>query len=196
MKTTNKYVQEINLAVIDGTNQSLFCSIDRCNLKTKRVVRRDTASCIAWPILFIANMVIPLYFGLSLTERPGRLGMLMGACLLLALGWLVCFYKPRIARITIWGSVLTAASQPFPILHALLGLLGVYMLESMGASHVGVGQIDALEAFLLTLFVGIGLLTSALGLGTLLSLVLPKRWMDPSVYQPTWEEFQRENQST
>lgn len=162
-------------------------------LKPKKVVRRDNASLIAWPILFATNMIMPTYFGLAMTELPGRLGMLLGSSVLLALGWMVCFYKPRIARITIWGSVLTAASQVFPILHIFLGLIAATVLESIDLDTF---QIDTLGALWMTLFVGMGLLTSAFGLGTLLGLVLPKRWMDPSAYQPTWEEFQRENQGT
>ena len=152
------------------------------------VLRPDWFAIAAWPCLFMLNMVFPLLMGWMMTSQKGRIGLGAASLIWLILGWLLCYYKPDYARRLLIGSVLTACSQVFPVLHIILGFIGIFVAEIVGGritdTDMGPGLFaNEIGAFIVTFVVGGGLIIMAGGIGAFIGLFMPKR--DPARYTRT-----------
>jgi hypothetical protein len=150
---------------------------------SKRAVDRRYASGLhlAWVIVFLLNLVTPLLFGWSRTESSGRIGMLIAAFLLLALGYGACGTARGIARPLVAGGILVAISQFFPLIQIIAGLIGMGIGSAAGQvdgrGDIGPGFVRTeTGGFLVTLVTGGLLMTAALVAGAFLRIITPWHW--------------------
>lgn len=142
-------------------------------------------SYVAWLFVFAINMAVPLFLSHPVTEKHGRLGLLFGALLLLALGYYLCAVNRRFGPALIVGGVLIAISQVFPVMQVIAGMLGMTVGKAMGLASFGddyeVPQITTEEGgFIVTLVTGGILMAAAACSGMLLRLVTPAHWWPSS----------------
>ncbi len=149
--------------------------------------RRPTRkfSYVAWLFVFAINMAVPLYFSHPVTEYHGRLGLLFGALLLLALGYYICAVNRRFSSALIVGGAIIAITQVFPVIQIIAGMLGMTVGKAMGLASLGddhgVPQITTEEGgFIVTLVTGGILMAAAACSGMLLRLVTPAHWWPSS----------------
>lgn len=144
----------------------------------------DRVAFAAWPLALVSNMIVPLFFGLDFTYEQGRAGMLVATVLFLLAGWGLCYVKPNAARRLIAGSTLTAISQFFPILQIFAGVVAIGIADRMGLSREStdgnLAQVSELGGFIMTVVVGVILLTVAGAIGVGFALVMPLSWFTPN----------------
>lgn len=126
---------------------------------------------VAWPFLLAINLGVPLMFGWPMVEQHGKLGLVVAIALFAVGGWLLCFYSPAVARRLLVGSIVIAATQLFPILHMIVGIIAIGIVERTGHGEIaddfaGGDQItSAFGGFLATTITGCALAVCALGAG-------------------------------
>ncbi|MEX1222975.1 MAG: hypothetical protein WEA31_00360 [Pirellulales bacterium] len=158
-------------------------SSDASAAQDGRIARRiDTFAVFAWPIVFGVNLIVPALFGAEVTDEQGALGMMAACIMWLVLGWSLCLLHAPFARRLIVGSVLTALSQVFPIIHLIAGMFAIDIATALGL-HLGqdhpVGNVTSeFGGFFVTLLVGGILIACAVVAGLVAGVVLPSRWMD------------------
>lgn len=135
---------------------------------------------VAWPFVFVANMILPMLFGWDLLEKAGFAGVLCATLTLLILGWVLIAVGPSVGKRLIVGSIFMALLQFFPVLHIILGVIAfevtAYLGQATEMNDLQSASIDTeLGGFIITAMVGLGLLVTAAGMGTILYLILPKR---------------------
>jgi len=151
----------------------------------------DKLAFALWPIVFTVNLIVPTLFGLQLTRDHGRVGVLIALFGFLTTGWLFCFVKPKAARALIFGSVLIALSQIYPLIHILSGSIALSITTRVNLAVAGDDSQLAHVAsetggFLITLLTGLILLACAAATGSMFALVLP-----PSAFRRASERCKR-----
>lgn len=136
---------------------------------------------IMWPVLLASNIAGPVVLAFPMTEAAGRWGMGVAVVAFLILGWILCGYRPAVARKLLLGAPFVAISQVFPVLHIILGALAIEMANRLGvaspANDVAVESIThELGGFMVTGIVGMGLLLAAHACGSLFEWAMPGRW--------------------
>jgi hypothetical protein len=134
------------------------------------------------------NMALPLLFGLEVTRHHGLIGMCVASLLMLIVGWLFCMLKPAAARKLVLGSLAVALTQVFPILQIIAGSISIGIAQSLHLAMQGgddpefgiAGINNELGGFVVTMFVGIILLSCAGMAGLVLGQVLPAKWFVPA----------------
>jgi hypothetical protein len=134
----------------------------------------------AWFFAVLINLPIPLMFGFSFTaEGAARLGMLIGIAAVYGTGAWICLHRPEEMWRLIVGSVFTALSQIWPILHMLVGMVAMGISKFLFNAGRETDQIDAIpEVVLSTLLTGIGLIIPSLVMGLIFVLVFRIRVFD------------------
>ena len=126
---------------------------------------------MAWFFIFALNLIAPLYFGWRMTEDGGRIGMLLAAILLLAVGYWICASARELGFALVVGGVAVALSQVLPMLQIMAGALGCALAVAMGLHSNGdavdsppmvVGEVGG---FVVTLITGSLLMGAALVTG-------------------------------
>ena len=79
----------------------------------------------AWLLAVLINLPIPIMFGAGVVVGPARFGMLLGTVVVYAVGVWLCLVQSGIMWRLILGSLLTALSQFWPVLHMLVGLIAM-----------------------------------------------------------------------
>jgi hypothetical protein len=127
----------------------------------------------AWPLVFMLNLVLPGLLGFQLCSNAGRAGMILATVVLLLLtAWFVADRSLLRARLIVGGKVV-AFLQVIPLFHFLIGFISLWLLAGLGRLHPLFFEdnhdfflpLNFLPASLLTLFVGLGLLSFAFLLG-------------------------------
>jgi hypothetical protein len=136
---------------------------------------------IVWPFVFMANMILPMLFGWDLLDKAGSIGVLCATLALLIPGWLLIAIWPTAGKRLIVGAILVALLQFFPVLHIILGVIAfevtAYLGQATEMNDLQSASIDTeFGGFIITMLVGSGLLVIAIGMGTILYLILPKRF--------------------
>jgi len=136
---------------------------------------------IIWPFIFMANMILPMLFGWDLLDKAGSIGVLCATLALLIPGWLLIAIWPAAGKRLIVGAILMTLLQFFPVLHIILGVVAfevtAYLGQATEMNDLQSASIDTeLGGFIITMLVGSGLLAIATGMGTILYLILPKRF--------------------
>ena len=105
---------------------------------------------------FAVNLIVPLFFGLMLTDKSGRFGMFLGVILWLALGCWLCFVSRRVVLTVVYGGWVVAAFQFWPSLHFLAGAVAIHAVQALGqASSAGAGELTSEPGgFLATVITG------------------------------------------
>ncbi len=83
----------------------------------------------AWTLVFLANLPVPLFLGVwisNATVMTGKLGMACGVAILYWLGLRACHRAPRATFWVIFGGWFVAVSQFFPVLQIVAGIAGYY----------------------------------------------------------------------
>lgn len=137
----------------------------------------DWRGMFSWSLLFVANLILPLGFGSQFIKAHGRTGTMLATALIFIGGLCLCWWGPVVARNLRIGSVVTALSQIFFVLHVVLGLIALEVTDQFGLmlnAADGVGEANSqLGGFILTMIVGGSLLGCAGGIGAVFGLLMP-----------------------
>jgi hypothetical protein len=85
-----------------------------------------------WPMVFLANLPVPLLFGCGVCDWSGRIGMFAAIGLLYVLGREICRRVRGLDLIMICGGVLVALSQVYPMIHIFSAGLAFRTAERLG----------------------------------------------------------------
>ena len=120
---------------------------------------------VAWLMAVLINLPVPVMLGISCTRGPGQIGMLIGVLAFAGIGLMLCRRSPRLMKDLSFGSVLTALSQFFPILHMYVGMaaLTICTLGATNGDMTGVVEIT-----MATVLTGVGLIIPSLVVGVLI----------------------------
>jgi hypothetical protein len=139
----------------------------------------DRFACIAWPIVFLLNIIGPAMIGWDITSQSGRSGMVAASLLLFISGWCACLARPSLGRKVVTGAVILAPSQLFPIIQIIAGIIGFWVAATLGLAKdcddLPVHMVDEIGGFLVTLVVGAILIGVAAEIGVCLTWLSPQR---------------------
>ncbi len=118
----------------------------------------------AWLLAVLINLPIPVMFGSGVVVGPARFGMLLGIIAVYAVGVWCCTMQSGTMWRLIVGSLLTALSQLWPVLHMFVGLI------AMGISRAIFFVVDENftripEVISATILTGIGLILPSFAFG-------------------------------
>lgn len=137
-----------------------------------------------WIVVFLVNLPIPVMFGGYVVDSPGGyMGMAVGCVLWCSLGIFLCYGRhARHVQATIRGGWLVALTQFYPMLHMLIGMLAAVLVSAVfEAGSSGRGPVnftsnsatwDLLISTSMTLVTGAILITEALIIGTVITLLI------------------------
>jgi hypothetical protein len=129
-----------------------------------------------WSIAFVANLALPLFFGWMVTYEGGRIGMVAGVGLLWYLGYRICGASDACGRALVIGAIPVAAAQLCPILHIFAGITSVGVADAVcHGSFANTGIKTELGGFIATLSMGVMMIGVAAVIGTIGSLLFPRR---------------------
>ncbi len=122
---------------------------------------------LSWAVVFAANLIVPGFLGWMVTREGGKLGMLIGTILVFALGCRACFVSRRAMLTVVYGGWVVAASQLFPFLQMLAGMMGVEVAVALGqATDERLPDVVTISGGVVaTMFVGFALIAAALAFG-------------------------------
>ncbi len=78
-----------------------------------------------WPVALAINLIVPVMFGLLVTEHGGRIGMVAGIVLLWYLGHRICVINDALGRALVVGGFIVATTQLIPVLQFVSGIVSV-----------------------------------------------------------------------
>ncbi len=90
---------------------------------------------VLWIFVFVANLLMPVFFAWTVLEDGGGSGVLLGTALLLGISIVVLIQFPRLIRWTRIGGIVVAVSQLFPLLQIVAGSIGIGSAEIVGAAR-------------------------------------------------------------
>ena len=161
--------------------------VDSYHVTSRPPSRCDRFSIAVWSVIFAANTIVPLMFGLELTVKHGRVGVGIASLLLWAGGAILCCWRSSIMWQVILGALITALSQLFPILQIIAGCIGLSAAARLGQAETGGdGQLldqvtSEVGGFIVTVIAGGVLLAGAAIAGLCLS-ILHRWWISPSPF--------------
>lgn len=134
----------------------------------------------AWILAVAINLPVPLMFGFSFTAAgAARLGMLIGIAVVYGTGVWICLHQASVMWRLIVGSVFTALSQIWPMLHMLVGIVAMGISKFIFDADRERDQIEAIpEVVLTTLLTGIGLIVPSLVMGLIVLMLFSIRVFD------------------
>lgn len=128
-----------------------------------------------WPIVFVANAVVPTLFGLSLLKKNGLVGLVLGCAFMLAIGWAICLRRPKWIRTVITGACLLMLSQLFPMLQVIIGEVSILTAKTAGLPverFQDIPQIDSdFTSFVVTILTAAIHICLAAALGAVMGFV-------------------------
>lgn len=148
--------------------------------EAKSFFRKQTVVQIAWFLAVVINLPVPLMFGFSFTAMgAARVGMMIGIAFIYGIGVSVCQQRADAMWRLIVGSVLTALSQFWPILHMLVGMIAMAISKFLCDADRETDQINSLlEVILTTVLTGVGLIIPSLVMGLIIILLFRIRAFD------------------
>lgn len=141
--------------------------------KTGFKPRNAKLLCIGWLAVFALNLIVPGWLGWRFTEQGGRMGMLLGATLVLAIGCCVCVCARQIGFSLVVGGAAVALSQVLPLLQLLAGVASCALAEAAGLyfsvddTHPAAVVGGELGGFVITITTGASLIAAPLAAGLL-----------------------------
>ncbi len=147
----------------------------------------------AWFLAVAINLPAPLMFGFSFTTAGApRLGMLIGIAAVYGTGVWICLHRAEVMWRLIVGSLFTALSQIWPMLHMLVGIVSMGISKFIFDADRERDQIEAIpEVVLTTLLTGIGLILPSIVMGLVFLMLFRIRvfGQDPISPQTGAESF-------
>jgi hypothetical protein len=80
---------------------------------------------LGWAAVCALNTVVPLFFGLMVTEQGGRVGMGLGMVVLFAAVWRVCAKFRKLGVFLITGGIIVGFTQLFPVVQFVADEIGL-----------------------------------------------------------------------
>lgn len=118
-----------------------------------------------WAAVLLANLVVPLWFGSSVTANCGQMGMCLGILVVWLLGHFIVARLNRLRGPLVVGGVVVALSQYILIGHIVAGLIAM-----SAVNQVAEGPMTNARAFAVTLLTAAQLAVAALAFGLPLCL--------------------------
>ncbi len=141
----------------------------------------DYFALIAWPIVQACNMFLAALFGWGITQDHGRIGIFFAAMWFLVAGWFLCCVRPVSARKLIFGAILLALTQVFPIIQMIAGTVAFMTALSLGLAAENPETVTTeFGGFLMTFIVGGILICCAWVMGLIVGLMVPQSWLRPN----------------
>ena len=84
-----------------------------------------------WTLVFVGNLPVPLMFGLWATSKAGVWGMVGALAVLYWIGFALCLFRFRVSRSLVWGALVLAVMQFFPLLQFLAGTAALKLTETV-----------------------------------------------------------------
>ena len=114
---------------------------------------------VAWLMAVLINLPVPVMLGISCTRGPGQIGMLIGVLAFAGVGLILCRRVPSLMKSISLGSLVTAISQFFLILHMYVGMAAITICK-LGAAN---GDLTGVvEITMTTVLTGVGLIIPSL----------------------------------
>ena len=113
----------------------------------------------------VINLPVPVKLGISCTRGPGQIGMLIGVLAFAGVGLILCRRVPSLMNSISLGSLVTAISQFFLILHMYVGMAAITICKLGAANGDLTGVVEITMATVLT---GVGLIIPSLVVGVLI----------------------------
>lgn len=134
----------------------------------------------AWVLAVLINVPVPLMSGFSFTAAgAARLGMLIGIAAVYGAGVWICLHRADVMWRLMIGSMFTALSQFWPILHMLVGAAAMAASRFIFDPDRRTEKIEAIaEVVLTTLLTGIGLIIPSLLTGLIFLMLFGIRIFD------------------
>ena len=119
-----------------------------------------------WFFVFAANLIVPLFFGLGMTNEGGRWGMATALSLIWFFGHMCCSRSKEMGCILVVGGLLVAITQIFPMLHIVAGMTSLGIIAKLNLAEVENSTRypilrTELSGFIATLLTSIQLLVAA-----------------------------------
>ena len=132
---------------------------------------------LAWLMVFLANLPIPLMFGWIFTAKHGRLGMAAAILLWWLMGHQICRTSRGFNLALVTGGLLVGLSQIFPILQSQAGAWSLGIGSKLGQVKPVHGEefmvLTELGGFLVTMLTGGILIAVALACGSVIRAITP-----------------------
>ena len=148
----------------------------------------------AWLLAVAINLPMPLMLGFDATsDGAARLGMPIGIVTVYGIGVWICLHRAEVMWRLIVGSIFTALTQIWPVLHMLVGIVAMGISKLIFDPGREREQIEALpEVVFTTLLTGIGLILPSLVMGLIFLMFFGIRVFDqkPPVQSKVAEGFQ------
>ena len=148
----------------------------------------------AWLLAVAINLPMPLMLGFDATsDGAARLGMPIGIVTVYGIGVWICLHRAEVMWRLIVGSIFTALTQIWPVLHMLVGIVAMGISKLIFDPGREREQIEAIpEVVFTTLLTGIGLILPSLAMGLIFLMFFGIRVFDqkPPVQSKVAEGFQ------
>ena len=134
----------------------------------------------AWFLAVALNLPMPLILGFDATaDGAARLGMPIGIVTVYGTGVWICLHRAEVMWRLIVGSLFTALTQIWPVLHMLVGIVAMGISKFIFDANREREQIEAVpEVVLTTLLTGIGLILPSLVMGLIILMLFGIRVFD------------------
>ena len=127
---------------------------------------RSDAQQVCWVAIFGANLVVPLGLVWPQSDQGGQEGLLAGLAVLFALWQFVIPRVEPLRAVLVPGGVAVAASQVFPALQLVVGMVSLTLV--MQDDYFRPGKLDQETGFFLAVVYGVLMLLAAAGAGLVL----------------------------
>jgi hypothetical protein len=140
----------------------------------------------AWFLAVVINLPMPLILGFDATaDGAPRLGMPIGIFAVYFTGVWICWHRAEVMWRLIVGSIFTALTQIWPIVHMIVGLVAMGISKLIFDANREREQIEAIpEVVLTTLLTGIGLILPSLVMGLIFLMLFRIRVFDQKPISP------------
>jgi hypothetical protein len=115
----------------------------------------------AWTLIYAANLIVPLMFAKEVTRDGGQIGMFAAVGMYWVLGLAGCVGYRRVAPVLVIGGGVIAATQVWPFLHMIVGLISLLICSMPLDSGLGKPILGELKIFAVTILTGGQLLAVA-----------------------------------
>ncbi len=133
---------------------------------------------VAWVVVYLANLVVPLWLGWEITSSGGQHGMVAATALMLLLTLLVVPRWSELRMTLVAGSTLTAISQAVPLVQIVVGILSLQAVHYLGFVQEGGYQLTEPGGFLAAILTACMMLAAAFKCGVFIRAVgRAKSWV-------------------
>jgi hypothetical protein len=127
---------------------------------------------VVWIFMSLINTIAPGLFASNLVSDDAFIGVYLGVACIVGVGCIVTYCFPVPMKRILYGAILTALSQFFPVMQMLFGLVTYSFIQWVGFRGVKAEHVNEIQspyiAFVMTALVALELITVALIAGIFL----------------------------